>query len=134
MSSLSELIELVEKAKGPSRELDTLIEIAISPDEARMPWSCKGGHVSRLCGDQHWRDGHARKFTASIDAALTLLPEGHDWSLFADNGSAMAGCQPASDDGCDMTDVPGATPALALVAACLKASLLDAASSEAVDQ
>jgi hypothetical protein len=83
------------------------------------------GHIAR---------DHVKEWSASIDAALTLLPEGHDWSLFADNGSAMAGCQPASDDGCDMTDVPGATPALALVAACLKARLLDAASSEAADQ
>jgi hypothetical protein len=171
MSSLSELIERVEKARGPDREIDAevMFDLFAKPvgqkddggpcgylwPEDNPSWS----FGIRFPGkDREWfascrnkidretllieRDGalvlmnslRIPKLTASIDAALTLLPEGYDWSLFADNGSAMAGCQPASDDGCDMPDVPGATPALALVAACLKSRLLDAASSEAADQ
>jgi hypothetical protein len=62
-----------------------------------------------------------RNYTVSLDAALELVPIGHDWSLFFDNSAALAGCMPASEDGCDMTDVPGSTPALALCAAALRA-------------
>jgi hypothetical protein len=112
---MEQLIKQLESAPGSSFELNSAI--------ARLDF------YRETHGDL--ADDEVPDFCASIDTALTLLPEGHDWSLFADNGSAMAGCQPASDDGCDMADVPGATPALAIVAACLKARLLDAASSEA---
>lgn len=71
---MNNLIDRLEGSPGPDRELDTLIEVMIDPDHARMPWSNAPGHVARLCGDQFWRDGHARLFTKSIDLALTLMP------------------------------------------------------------
>jgi hypothetical protein len=66
-------------------------------------------------------DNEVPDFCASIDAALTLVPANHDWSLHADNGEAIAGCMPSSEDGCDIADCRGATPALALCIAALQA-------------
>ena len=132
MSSLSELIERVETASGPDRRIDAAICRIIDLPKCEYP-DCLPDVMVHILDrvESGGDDPEVPAYTGSLDAALTLVPDGHDWSLFADNGSAMAGCQPASDDGCDMTDVHGATPALAIVAACLKARLLDAASSEA---
>ena len=55
----SELIERLEKATGPDRELDHAILCMIDP---RVKGTCP----------MHY-DPH---YTASIDAALTLVPEG----------------------------------------------------------
>ena len=84
MTDLSQLIERLEKAKGPDRELDALIAIKI------------GGAVRITTGHgtRHqvlWPDNEIAQggdiemlpdvplYTASIDAALTLVPEG--WSF-----------------------------------------------------
>lgn len=66
-------------------------------------------------------DNEVPDFCASIDAALTLVPANHDWSLHADNGEAIAGCMPSNEDGCDVADCHGATPAIAICIAALKA-------------
>lgn len=119
MSSLSELIERVEKASGASREIDALIFCTMSG-----------------CYDWKYAVEHCDAYTASIDAALTLLPEG-----FAAAVGTMA------FKNCDKKpwatywtpqgvphSVEAATPALAVVIAALKARLLDAASSETAHQ
>lgn len=59
MSDLDELIQRLEKATGPDRELDIAIASA---------W--KQHHSGR------WSIVNAPYFTSSIDAALTLVPEG----------------------------------------------------------
>ena len=126
MTSLTSLIERIEAATGGDRELDAEIWLACTPGATRDKWSYVHRATGRECTVDETRNATDRliivpSYTTSIDAALTLLPEGNDWSLFFDNGAALAGCQPASEDGCDITDTPGATPALALLAAILSA-------------
>ena len=104
-SDLSALIARVEAATGPGRELDA--EISKRAGHAVMYWD--GEHT-------------ARPFTASLDAAVSLVPSGHNWSLdmlCRDGNEARTfyGEHPNEID----TEATGATPALALCAAALKA-------------
>lgn len=124
MSKADELLAIVErceKASEGSRELDARIAFVL--DNRSIHVIVDGDVLGR--NNQPPHDicivGWAPSYTTSLDAAMTLVPPGHDWSLFSDNGAAMAGCMPASEDGCDWTDVPGATPALAICAAALRA-------------
>lgn len=115
MSGLVSLIERVEKATGSNRDLDAEIASIFDPagDEAAV------SEAATLNG----RD-YPDRYTSSIDAVVALIERAcgkYDWSLFCDNGAALAGCQPASEDGVDLTDTHGATPALALLLAFLKA-------------
>ena len=72
--TLMELAERLEAAKGPDRELDLRVEIFSNPEYADLPddndhfrWLTKyGGHP---------------KYTASLDAAMTLVPEGWRWIM-----------------------------------------------------
>jgi hypothetical protein len=98
--SLLELAERCEQASGPDRELD--LDITEALDLA-------GRAALSLV-----------PFTASLNAAMTLVPEGCSWSLHKHNSYSRAGV--FVDDGRD----PGhycdaATPALALCAAALRA-------------
>ena len=73
MTDLSQLIERLEKAHRPDRELDQAIaEYAIGE-------GIKGVHGNTYTrepmGIEYYQDDGER-FTASIDAALTLVPEG----------------------------------------------------------
>lgn len=80
MPDLSDLISRVEKASGPDREIDGEIAAALNvyPDGWRRG-------VKEAAADAIWFDDrigcnwHAPAYTASIDAALTLLPEGFWW-------------------------------------------------------
>lgn len=58
-----DLIERLEKATGPDAELDYAIGELLYM-QGRKPWECFN----------YGKEGPAIKFTASIDAALTLLP------------------------------------------------------------
>lgn len=117
------LAERCEKESEGSRELDGLIWKAACEKPGDI-WSrdlIDGNIWMRQDPEDTVAYEAPPAYTTSLDAAMTLVPEGHDWSLFSDNGTAIAGCMPASEDGCDLTDVPGATPALALCAAALRA-------------
>ena len=115
-----ELIAALEKAEGPSRELDC--EIAMH----RMP-ELRG--FARIGED--WVHPqystirtYAIEYTASIDAALTLVPEGWDWSVvlaerFEDKNPAS--CQVIQRGRLKFHTTHAATPALALCIAALKA-------------
>lgn len=88
--SLSDLIERLVALKGPDRELDWAIAIAIGLVEIRFD---EGNQVERAYlvtdkpimrylgseGQYKWHD--LPHFTASLDAALTLVPEGWDWRV-----------------------------------------------------
>src|SRR5690606_30627948 len=65
------------------------------------------------------------RFTASLDAVTALIERDGtwDWSIFRDNGEAIAGVQPASGDGCDCADTHAPTPAVALLIAFLEAKM-----------
>lgn len=75
--SVAELIARMETATGPSRELDEAIALAADP-ESKVALHCIGDDCPV------WYRSNAPKidlpeFTASIDAALTLVPEGWNW-------------------------------------------------------
>lgn len=126
---MSDLIERLERAEAGSRELDVAICLLLVPNEAQP----NGGWRYWPTPDSEVSSIDPRRVTTSLDAALALaervLPD-HDWSV---------GCLPVSDDadyeehhsfGALLysrytrpydTMAHGATPALALVTAVLKA-------------
>ena len=118
MSDMEKLIERLEAATGPDRELDAAILV-----QTRVGWSDRQYWNWRGClpkGDEanteldYARD-RAKNFTSSIDAALTLVPKGDDWKV-GFNGHAHAWAK---------TGIAGmataTTPALALCIAALRA-------------
>lgn len=143
MTNLQELIERVERASGPDRELDAYIRCAV--------FARPGAFVRQSTINGAWcifeirHDGKERlwepyglsqlqrlgEFTASLDAAMTLVPDGCAWAVTNIDGgdysrfdfdkpTAVVQCRP----GAVMADhVSAATPALALSAASLKARL-----------
>src|SRR6185437_2620592 len=62
------LLSLLERASGPSRDLDLLIERLTTTS------SIHSDHLDR------WPE-HAKHFTSSLDAALTLMPEGWQFGI-----------------------------------------------------
>lgn len=131
MTETPKLSERVEAATGPDRELDAEIAVAVSgdvgaivvPPYERFLFSHKPGW---------WRDGtnkshSAPSYTASLDAALTLMPSDAFWRLGHDGD----GADPSEFRAQVLVPTLGsidahgaafaATPALALCAAALKA-------------
>jgi hypothetical protein len=110
--TLLELAERCEKATGPDRELDLAI--------ARASY----GHGFPIFGERVnydpalWLERYG-PITASLDAAMTLVPEGMVWFVEAYPGdhSEAAVRWPYYD----ADERRAATPALALCAAALKA-------------
>jgi hypothetical protein len=141
--NLNALADRVEAASGPDRELDALIAIQVA-------WRWEGwaeGDIAveesaRKFGVEYVVDRVANshksiwkllpRYTASLDAAMTLVPEGWDWALYTGaDGRCEAGCAPADTDpeGCRTADSDqslAATPALALTAAALRARAVTA--------
>lgn len=97
---LLKLAERCEAATGPDYEIDAQIADAIG----------KGSWYA--VGNPAW------KFTASLDAAMTLVPEGCHWWMPFPNEARIA------NDEHVLTPLPQrcATPALALCAAALRAA------------
>ena len=110
-----DLADRVEAAKGPDRELDLRVAMAVLPgwdyplDDAAVAF--------------HTKYGGQPAYTASLDAAMTLVPEGARiaalaqeigtprWLVKLGNADRPGG----------LPTCAGATPALALTAACLRA-------------
>ena len=67
------LIERLRLAQGPSRELDA--EIAKMVGAPHGPWE----HVTVETRSISYVDEQAPAYTASLDAAMTLVPEGWRW-------------------------------------------------------
>lgn len=86
----------------PSRSVDVMIWCALPSD---------GGDRSDI-----W---YTPKFTASLDAAASLIPEGFDWILERTNDGLTIGARVGHNDP-DRTSW-GATPAIALCIAALRA-------------
>ncbi len=98
---LLELAERVEKAEGPDRELDLDIAVALEPSgdiarviKDRRGFDGKSGMSwdlwqNAVCfekrddrGDCFFNGGYPLpQYSASLDAALTLVPEGFRWKL-----------------------------------------------------
>ena len=124
---LLELAERCEQATGADRRLDAEIDIAVrgfpeqayeqtnglrgkgSPELNRIDWFIKWG---------------ADRYTASLDAAMTLVPEGYVFGLGnfdPDGGTAKAAAIVGATPDEDRNPTFAATPALALCAAALRA-------------
>lgn len=106
---LLRLAERLERSTGPDRELDFAILRLADP---------RAEKTGPLPGDP--------KYTASLDAAMTLIPEGLYWTSQTDRDGAVMTVGKADSDarGIFYTDYHQATartPALALASAALKA-------------
>lgn len=104
VDTLRALAARVQAAEGADRELDA--------QAARY-----APHLIAFLGGvpDEPQPGCAR-YTASLDAAMTLVPEGYDWAVFRTNGGLTIHAWCGNRD-----DVFAETPALALTAAALLA-------------
>jgi hypothetical protein len=132
-NTLIALAERCEAATGPDWKLDGLIADELSD------WENLGGHW-----EQHKVSGERRRtsyppaplYTASIDAAMTLVPEGWavgslEWWPMRSRGAGITLLETGSIGGADWhgydalfhadARARAATPALALCAAALRA-------------
>jgi hypothetical protein len=122
------LAERVEQATGPDRELDAAIavavrwrwegwrkgDLAIEEADARSGMAYVADQV-RNSTNSIWRLLPA--YTASIDAAMTLVPEGEDYAIERVGGEHWCS---VDANGERQPCVGAATPALALSAAALR--------------
>lgn len=141
MTTIPALIEKLRGLKGPDREVDAEIDAAlrIGTQGGRdgCPWlwanfptwrkaNLRPGWVEAVhsngTGGPMWA---AEPITASLDLVVDLIERdgAWDWSIHRDNGEAIAGVQPASEDGCDCAGAHAPTPALALLIAFLEAKM-----------
>lgn len=123
---MKDLIERLEKATGPDRELDVLI--AAARDGATAEWQAYKNEFA-FHRDGSWVSVHPLlPFTASIDAALTLVPD--DERVIMGRHQTV-GTRPWAQVGrpANGSDSTAPTPALALCIAALKARMT--AASEA---
>lgn len=110
-TELLALAERVEQADGPN--------YALEQDIAEAVWRVKWNKARP-------KDIRVPNYTASIDAALTLVPESMVWHLDSAgpnyNAGAAIGTVPASDElMVEAFQAEAKTPALALTAAALRA-------------
>jgi hypothetical protein len=122
MSRAEELIALAERVEaldGPDREVDRLIcplQGIRSKDE--------GHSLGRCYYDANGHGVPLPAYTASLDAAMTLVPEGWEWTISAYADGAIATCAPAAKAHPTILVGDGENallPALALTAAALRA-------------
>lgn len=112
-AELLALAERVENAAGPDRELDAEIAIKLA---VPIPFSAdEDGCMVQKMGD-------VPRYTASIDAAASLVPDGEGFALVYN--AAKVGIWTGK----------GKTPALALLAAALFARAEEAAWNESGDR
>jgi hypothetical protein len=119
-AELRALADRVEAAKGAYRALDGEIWCAINGYEWVM-WDGAGAVFRQADSSigHHYAD-RIRAFTASLDAAASLVPAGWDWAVTKGFGEdALAAASPANSVA--TVETQAATPALALTAAALRA-------------
>lgn len=114
-ANLSGLIDRLEKATGPDRALDAAIAVAVGSEYAQREYV----HIESRSYEIH--EEIAKHYTASIDAALTLVPEGYGWVIdFMDPYEPEAMCGQGWC-GRDHGDPDPKQPAIMLCIAALKA-------------
>jgi hypothetical protein len=131
--TLPELIAALEAATGPSRQLDAEIARAVYAPDGRVKQSPFNGEwcVYHPTQDRTLDRVRVLQFTASIDAALTLVPEGWVWAVHGpDSGNLAYAClcdrdviQPPEPwlETYPTQESHAATPAIALCIAALRA-------------
>lgn len=88
--TIDELIAALEKAEGPSRKLDEAIVVSLYP---RAQFRTDEGYIDPIVFHAEplvTQKAMLPRYTASIDAALTLVPDGMEWSLTTLYGEATA--------------------------------------------
>lgn len=138
MTSLTSLIERVEAATGSDGKLNAEIACAIHfpalrparpDDHKKFQNGIPPGDSDIWCPTGFLQ---ARDYTGSIDAALTLLPEGIDWLVRT--GKRANGDRPYghvyAEPRFGIGEAEAATPALALLAAILRARQTEAQHDE----
>lgn len=129
MTSLAALIEKLRGLKGPDREVDAEIAVTVGGyvhekrRSDRKAWFyAPNGYRCQIYG---YGSECLPRYTASLDAVADMIERdgAWDWSIHRDNGEAIAGVQPASEDGCDCAGAHAPTPALALLIAFLEAKM-----------
>lgn len=114
-SDLLKLAERGEALSGPDTEVDSAIVLALFP-VMRVPSSSPNGQdgwydSDRIFVNKSWH------FTGSLDAAMTLVPEGCEWAVnWGGNSVAEVNILPDGPLFKGYAD----TPALALCAAALR--------------
>jgi hypothetical protein len=128
MSDLLALAERCEAAMGPDRELDVAIGLTgkFYIAEPRYPGAEPMiGYIdedgSRVEPGNGSQDRLVPRYTASLDAAMTLVPKRHNFSLDRIGGECGAVVNYTPFTKSASVSNRCATPALALTAACLKA-------------
>lgn len=127
---LSDLIARLEKATGPCRKLDLDISVAVNYRDAftgaiRAEWSVMADDINvyDATGRRYFLDPvqFVPQWTRSIDVAVSLVLEGSEWSRHRGANGKMTmqvdGPGPIGRHG------QGATPAIALCIAALKARM-----------
>lgn len=121
MTNLSSLIERIEAATGPDHEMDAAIELAFTDDRGVQPLAFFKHKITI---------GKRRTipFTASIDAAMTLVPEGWLMAGLWERNTKLPNWRwkaelwsPDADRNVSGIARNSESPALALCAAALKA-------------
>lgn len=115
---MQDLIERLEKATGPNRELDQDI------------WDMVGSNEDSSIADGARLIRHAPSYTSSLDAALTLVPENHRWTLCGEEVEGDGNIRkPSAHVSMFLSNYApnrfkeGATTAIALCIAALKARM-----------
>jgi hypothetical protein len=118
-TTLLALAERCEQAAGPDRELNQDITKLLVPNNATHIYRSRRGwsfFVYDSGKGIEWLEN--QPYTASLDTAVTLVPEGCGWMVMS--SAAKVGVWPSH----------GATPALALCAAALRARAMAQPSSD----
>jgi hypothetical protein len=122
-TTLLALAARCEQAAGPDRELDQDISRVLLPAAAEGIARSRYGWSYRVFGPFGWDDEwlETLPFTRSLDAAVTLVPEGHEW--LRKNPQTMTVYREPDDlkEWAQHIDARAATSALALCAAALRA-------------
>ena len=122
MTALAELIAKLEAATERSRELDAEIWAHLNGFTGAIKGRWVGGRWSWSVGSVGVWDDELPHYTTSIDAALTLVPEGWHWTIEGpDPLKRVSPYALLGLPGLREADGRAATPALALCIAALRA-------------
>jgi len=128
-ATLEALLARVLEGTGPDRKLNADIAVTLGGWERKWHDSERPHGWYWRRGDYSWTaegEGYPADYLGSLDAALTLVPEGWSWhvalrtylTFFRATGSVWQEGQQRATFTAD-----AATPARALIAACLKARM-----------
>lgn len=122
-TTLLALASRVEAATGADRELDAAISCALKfPDLCPAQPDDFDGKYGYSAGNIKCEHGFlmADRYSASLDAALTLVPSGWAWCLYS-SGDEPGHVRLSKGASSNSVTADAASPALALAAAALRA-------------